>query len=101
MDYGPHRDIHNPPCLLQQAVLPTPAKVEWTMVGKTLPTRQMDCKNAELLTSSTQLTQFNWLNNKPVAIVQSEILGIDHEYHGTEAPGMMYSSVFVRELMEG
>lgn len=59
------------------------------------------CKNAELLTSSTQLTQFNWFNKKPVAIVQFEILGIDHEYQGTEAPGMMYSSVFVRELMEG
>lgn len=101
MDYGPHRDIYNPPCLLQQAVLPTPAKGEWTMVGKLFLPDQMDCKNAALLTSSTQLIQFNWLNKKPVAIVQFETPGIDHEYHGTEAPGMMYPSVFVREFMEG
>ncbi|ENH72679.1 hypothetical protein FOC1_g10013342 [Fusarium oxysporum f. sp. cubense race 1] len=40
-------------------------------------------------------------NRANVAVVQFEILGIDHEYHGTEVPGMMYSSVFVRELMEG
>ncbi|KAF5582930.1 hypothetical protein FPCIR_9247 [Fusarium pseudocircinatum] len=96
-------DIHEPPCLLQQATLPTTAKVinEWIAMERPLPDalpEQMDCLNAELLTAP--INQYTWVEDRRVVAREYTIPEVNNEYKGTQAPGMMYSGILVKEMME-
>lgn len=58
---------------------------------------QMDCLNTESLTAP--IIQYTWVENRRVVARQYAIPEVNNEYHGTQAPGMMYSGILVKEMI--